>query len=132
LVNPEFAAVLAFTAALLVYHILSRSRAESPNDPDGILAQLLYILTVLILFASVSMQWYFHCKYNIVETERFIPVGQMVIFSAALLLFIIRPLRPKGFTIYNPSPPAKGVIYRHNVYAHHSPWLDVPDSLVIY
>ena len=99
--NGNFGTWLFFTAAVFALHIIYRTTSDMANETACPVAQLLYVLGTALLFLSASLEWYYHCQYNIAETDTFIPVGQMVIFSSVLLLLIIRPLRPAGWFIDN-------------------------------
>jgi uncharacterized membrane protein len=96
--NPDFAAVLVFMAALLACHLVYRLMSESPDDRNGQIAQVLFGLTGLLLFATATMEWYCHCKYNLMAAGElhYISRGQIIIFAAILLLFAVRPVCPRG------------------------------------
>jgi hypothetical protein len=97
-VNLDFGVILVFIAALLVYHIICRRRSESPDDPPGHIAQVLFGLIGFLLFAAATAEWYCHCRYNLLKAGQlnYIARGQMIIFAAMLLLFSIRPVCPRG------------------------------------
>jgi len=97
-VNPDFAVVLVFIAALTLYHIICRRISETPDDQNGRTAQVLFGLIGLLLFAAATMEWYCHCMYNLKTGGElhYISRGQMIIFAAITLLFAIRPVCPRG------------------------------------
>jgi uncharacterized membrane protein len=97
--NVNFGTWFFFIAAVFVYHLIYRKTTDIPHEISYAVAQLLYVLGIALLFLLTTMEWYHYCDYNLTETDRFIPLGQMIIFSAALLLFVIRPLRPTGLLI---------------------------------
>jgi uncharacterized membrane protein len=97
--NGDFGTWFFFTASVFAFHLIYRKTSDMPHEISCPVAQLMYVLGIAFLFLLTTLEWYFHCNYNITETDKFIPIGQMVIFSAALLLFIIRPLRPTGLLI---------------------------------
>ncbi|MHC4187694.1 MAG: DUF2339 domain-containing protein, partial [Planctomycetota bacterium] len=97
--NGNFGTWFFFVAAVFVYHLIYRKTSDIPYDMAWPVAQFLYVSAVVLLFLLTTMEWYHYCDYNLTETDRFIPIGQMVIFSAALLMFIIRPVCPSGILI---------------------------------
>jgi hypothetical protein len=96
LFNGDFGTWFFFTAAIFAIHLIYRKTSDITQEISSAISQLLYVLGIGVLFALTSMEWYHHCNYNLPEAEQLIPIGQMIIFSAALLLFILRPLRPAG------------------------------------
>ncbi|MHC4264895.1 MAG: DUF2339 domain-containing protein [Planctomycetota bacterium] len=97
--NSDFGTWFFFIVAVFAFHLIYRKTSDIPHETSYPLAQLLYVLGIALLFLLTTMEWYHHCDYNITETDKYLPIGQMVIFSAALLLFTIRPLRPAGLFI---------------------------------
>jgi len=94
--NAHFGTWLFFTAAVFALHFIYRKTSDIPRETACPVSQLLYVLGIALFFLSATLEWYYHCQYNITETEQLVPVGQMVIFSSVLLLLIIRPLSPVG------------------------------------
>jgi len=96
--NLDFASVLVFISALIVYHLISRRLCKSPNDTNGLIAQFLYAAVGLLLFAAATMEWYSHCLYNlqVQPSIYYISKAQLIIFSVIVLIFAIRPLCPQG------------------------------------
>ncbi|MHC4647994.1 MAG: DUF2339 domain-containing protein, partial [Planctomycetota bacterium] len=95
-INPAFGTWCLVAAAMFVCHLLYRQLSESEEHPYGVVAQILYALAVIWLFAAATMEWYWHCRYNVPDGANYLWRGQMVIFAAAVLLSVIRPLRPAG------------------------------------
>jgi len=96
--NADFGAALVFIAALGTYHVICRRNSKSPDDKEGIKAQSLFCIAGLVMFAVATMEWYWHCEMNlsIPSSISIISQGQMVIFAAILMLFMLRPLCPAG------------------------------------
>ncbi|MHC4664481.1 MAG: DUF2339 domain-containing protein, partial [Planctomycetota bacterium] len=94
--NPAFGTWCFVAAIMFVCHLIYRRSCESAEDPYGTACQILYALAMSLLFAAATMEWYYHCHYNIAEKTNYLWRGQEVIFAAAVLLFVIRPIRPAG------------------------------------
>jgi len=83
---------------MTLYHIISRLAAESDDDKYIGIAQALFGLIAITLFALISIEWYSHCKYNLLLTyssPEFLK-GQTIILSILVPLAVLRPLCPKG------------------------------------
>lgn len=95
--NPTFGTWCFVAAAACVGHLFYRFTARTEDDEYGRVAQILYILMAAILFAAATMEWFFHCEYNL-PGNWFgnILKGDLVILSALTLLFIVRPICPNG------------------------------------
>ncbi|MHC4187695.1 MAG: DUF2339 domain-containing protein [Planctomycetota bacterium] len=96
--NWNFTAALFFIAVMALYHIISRLSAVSPEDKNGFIAQVLFGLITIILFAVISSEWYSHCKLNLL-LKYFSPEylkGQTIILSIFIPLVVLRPICPKG------------------------------------
>jgi uncharacterized membrane protein len=96
--NPTFEIWVFVSAALCVCHFLYRRASKSPGDSFNVIAQIFYAAAVLVLFSAATLEWAAHCKYNLsVRYDlHFISRGQSVVFAAAVLLFAIRPICPRG------------------------------------
>ncbi|MBN2020495.1 MAG: DUF2339 domain-containing protein [Sedimentisphaerales bacterium] len=96
--NWNFAAVLVFVGSILFCHTSFRLAAQTPENREGILSQVLYAVAVLVLFCAATFEWAAHCEYNLQVGYdlHFISRGQSIIFAAAVLLFAIRPICPRG------------------------------------
>lgn len=97
-VNWDFAAVFVFLMSMLCCHIRYRVSAESPSSETGILSQALYAILGLLFLACLAAEWYWHCVYNF-ATPGVSPAlirGQIIVFSAGILGFVVRPLCPRG------------------------------------
>ena len=97
--NPAFGTCCFVAGALLVCHIIYRRTSELPEDQRGLITQFLYAATTLLLMAAVTMEWYWHCKYNMVKSttgnNHFVK-GMVIIFTGFPLLLLVRPICPRG------------------------------------
>jgi uncharacterized membrane protein len=97
--NPEFGTWCFVAASLLVCYIIYRRTSRLAEPERGQVAQFLYAATVLLLMAAVTMEWWWHCDYNVEEkavgTRDFIR-GIVIIFTVFPLLFLNRPICPRG------------------------------------
>ncbi len=96
ILNPEFGTWCFVSVAIYLCHLLYRKNTS--QQQNALLSQIFYGLSVLLLFAAGSMEWYYHCRYNLLVGTgiHFIAQGQLIIFSAAVLMFLPRFLYPKG------------------------------------
>jgi uncharacterized membrane protein len=96
--NPAFGIWVFVSIALWFCHFLYRKDSRSIDDPASILAQIFYAVSVLVLFCAATLEWAAHCKYNLLVGYdlHYISRGQSIIFSAAVLLFAVRPMCPRG------------------------------------
>ena len=97
--NPAFGTWCFVAGALLVCHIIYRRTSELAQEQRGLIAQVLYAATTLLLMAALAMEWYWHCDYNITGNaagERLFLKGMVVIFTAFPLLLLVRPVCPWG------------------------------------
>ncbi len=97
-VNTTFGIWVFVAAMVCLCHYFYRSQSQLPDDTTNIIAQILYAASVLILFCAATLEWAAHCKYNLPAGYdlHYISRGQFVIFAAAVLLFAVRPICPKG------------------------------------
>jgi uncharacterized membrane protein len=97
--NPAFGTWCFLAGALVVCHIIYRTTSELPEDQRGLITQVLYAVTTLLLMAAITMEWYWHCDYNIADSKignnHFLK-GMVIIFTGFPLLLLVRPIRPKG------------------------------------
>jgi uncharacterized membrane protein len=95
--NPTFGTWIFVSGAAYVYHLLYRCSSRLDRDTKDFMAQLFYVLMGVLLLAAASMEWHSHCLRNLENsTVHMIAKGQMIIFALMLLLFVIRPICPKG------------------------------------
>ncbi len=95
--NEAFGSWLFVAIMLYFAHILYRSNLELPEELKKYLAQVFYATAGIVLLAAMTMEWNWHCRYNLaVNIESYASKGQMVIFTIMMLLFVLRPLYPKG------------------------------------
>jgi uncharacterized membrane protein len=97
--NPAFGTWCFVVAAILVCHIIYRMNTTLADNLQALIVEVLYAAAILTLMAAAIMEWRWHCRYNIpviaVGRENFIK-GMFVIFTAFPLLFLIRPICPRG------------------------------------
>ncbi len=97
--NARFGTWCFVAGALLVCYIIYRRTSRLAEPERGQIAQFLYAATVLLLMAAVTMEWWWHCDYNVeakaIGTRDFIR-GIVIIFTVFPLLFLIRPICPRG------------------------------------
>jgi uncharacterized membrane protein len=102
--NAPFGTWCFVAGALLVCHIIYRTTSRLAEVERGQIAQFLYAATVLLLMTAVAMEWWWRCDYNVAEhtvgTRDFIR-GLVIIFTVFPLLFLIRPICPRGMASKN-------------------------------
>jgi len=97
--NPAFGTWCFVAGTLLVCHIIYRRTSRLAEKERGQIAQFLYAATTLLLMAAVAMEWWWHCDYNVIENnvgQRNFIRGIIIIFTVFPLLFLIRPVCPRG------------------------------------
>jgi uncharacterized membrane protein len=94
--NIDFGVILIFIAAMAAYHIKYRQVSDSTETTQGVIAHTLFVLIGSLLFATIAVEWYHHCKYNMVDTSSYFSKGFVVILAAMMPLFVVRPVCPKG------------------------------------
>lgn len=101
--NPDFTTALVFILAILFCHIKYRLISETADSTQGLVSQIAYGVAGLLLLCALAAEWYWHCTYNL-ERPGLSDVlfrGQVIIFAAMMLLFVIRPVRPRGVVCGN-------------------------------
>jgi uncharacterized membrane protein len=97
-VNWDFAAVFIYLMSMLCCQLKYRLTAESEDSEHGILSQALYAIMGFLFLAAVAAEWYWHCVYNL-DSRGISPQlvrGQIIVFAAGVLAFVVRPLCPQG------------------------------------
>jgi len=98
--NPAFGTWCFVAGALLVCHLVYRMNSKLAEDSRRLIAEVLYGAALLLLMAAVVMEWLWHCDYNLVnivaDPDNYFLKGMVTIFAAFLLLFVIRPVCPRG------------------------------------
>ncbi len=97
--NPAFGTWCFVAGVLLACHIIYRRTPRLPEDQRGLIAQVLYAATTLLLMAAIAMEWYWHCVYNVEESaagDRYFIKGMVIIFTGFPLLLLVRPICPRG------------------------------------
>ena len=97
--NPNFIAVFGFLVAILVCHIKYRRDCDSEFEQKSLVSQGIYAVLGCLLLLTVTAEWYWHCRYNLTPANTLSPVykGQVIIFTAIMLIFSLRPVCPNGF-----------------------------------
>ncbi|MHC4461682.1 MAG: DUF2339 domain-containing protein [Planctomycetota bacterium] len=98
--NPAFGTWCFVVGALLVCYLVYRMNSTLAEDLRRLITGVLYVVALLLLMAAVVMEWSCHCDYNLVNIvanpDNYFLKGMVIIFAAFLLLFIIRPICPRG------------------------------------
>jgi uncharacterized membrane protein len=96
--NPVFASWCFLAGAILVCHIIYRRSSQLEKNSD--VPQFFYGAACLLFFATVAMEWYWHCMFNFTTTpilqESLFIKGAILILSAFIVLLTLRPVCPKG------------------------------------
>ncbi|MDD5458277.1 MAG: DUF2339 domain-containing protein [Phycisphaerae bacterium] len=97
-INPAFGTWVFVAAMVLVCCIFYR-RKTCDLPYRVIVSQWLYAAAVGLLGTAVAMEWYWHCDYNVFNSQigedRFY-MGMWIIFTIFMFGFILRTLRPVG------------------------------------
>lgn len=97
-INPAFGTWLWAGIVLLAMHLLYRFTNSFKTDTKLAVSQLSYLCGIVMIFATVILEWYYHCYYNMAgETGeiQFLRIA-VLITSAVWLLLLVRPLCPEG------------------------------------
>ncbi len=97
--NPAFGTWLFLAASAAICHILYRTNKWIDPQVKSILSQSLYLIANLILFAAIAMELYWHCEYNLADSnfaQTFFTNALILLFAVFSLLFVVRPLCPRG------------------------------------
>jgi len=96
-VNLDFAMILVFVGAMVICYIKYKSIASGGEYRHDLISQFIYAAVGLLLFTAATIEWYFHCKYNLIVPTNihYIARGQLVIFAATMLFFAFKPVHPK-------------------------------------
>jgi len=97
--NPNFITVFGFLVAILVCHIKYRRDFDSEFEQKSLVSQGIYAVLGCLLLLTVTAEWYWHCRYNLTTANTFSPIykGQVIIFTAIMMMFSLRPVCPDGF-----------------------------------
>jgi uncharacterized membrane protein len=101
-VNSSFGSVVFVAAAYYVAHLMNRHvKIRLTSDESGYFAQILFCMSLIVLFTVMLMEWYGQTRYNLIPsadnlyTKWFIK-GAVVICSAFVILFLLPVFRPSG------------------------------------
>ncbi|MGD0571442.1 MAG: DUF2339 domain-containing protein [Sedimentisphaerales bacterium] len=96
--NPAFGSWCFLAAAILVCHIIYRKSSQLEKYSE--VPQFFYGAACLLFFATVTMEWYWHCMFNFTATpilqESLFIKGVILVLSAFIVLLTLRPVCPKG------------------------------------
>ena len=102
--NPIFGTWCFVVAALVVCHIVYRTNKQLPREVCRLVGEVFYVAATLLLMLAVSMEWYWHCDYNIggsAVMERCFMPGMMLAFTFFTLVLLIHPVSPSGMLSVN-------------------------------
>jgi len=97
IVNADFGMWCFVAAAVMVCHVLYRIDRRLHPDLRQAIAQVLYAISLLLLLAAASMESWYYTYLNFKGFNIAIFTSQMLLLLAAfLLLFVARPICPRG------------------------------------
>ena len=97
--NPAFGTWLFVVLAAVICHIFYRKNKWIIEYYRSIISQAVYSAACLLLMLTLSMEWFWHCKYNITGEnigQTFFINGLMLLFTLLTLLLVARPICPAG------------------------------------
>ncbi len=96
--NTAFGAWCLVAAAMLVCHVLYRLDKHLDPALCSTLAQALYVAGLGLLMTAVTMELWWHKELNVPATSShaFFSEQMMLVFAAFILLFVTRPMCPRG------------------------------------
>jgi uncharacterized membrane protein len=97
--NPAFGtwAFVVFTA--FICHIFYRTNKWVMEYYRSTISQIVYFAACLLLMLTLSMEWFWHCKYNVTGEnigQTFFINGLMLLFTLFTLSLAARPICPAG------------------------------------
>jgi uncharacterized membrane protein len=99
ILNPAFGTWLFVSMSVAVCHILYRINEWMDEDYRDFISQLMYLAACFLLMLTLAMEWFRHCRYNIVDKN----IGQTLCINGFMLLFAVftvllaaRPICPAG------------------------------------
>lgn len=97
--NPAFGTWCFAVTAVFIYHLLYRRFSQLLSYVHDFVVEISYGTGLILLLAAIATEWRYHCDYNIVTQNMGGSIfykGMVIIISMSMLLFILRPLCPKG------------------------------------
>jgi uncharacterized membrane protein len=95
--NSAFGAWCFIAAAVMTCHILYRLDLRLDAGVRRTVTEVLYAAGLLVLMAAVSIElWHYGDLFRTGQALRFLSSQMPLVQAASLLLFAVRPLRPKG------------------------------------
>jgi len=89
ILNVEFGRWLLVSASVFVIHLMCRK--DKTQIGYAMLTQLLYGISMAILFAACWIEWSL-CKTSCIKEQ----TGQLIIFAGMLIMFVPRFIKPEG------------------------------------
>lgn len=102
ILNSSFGSVVFVAAAFYIAHLMHRhKKIRLDADESGYFAQILFSMSLIILMAAPTMEWYGHTRYNLIPTigilyTKWFIKGMVLICSTFVVLFLLPRFRPKG------------------------------------
>ncbi|MGA2916557.1 MAG: DUF2339 domain-containing protein [Sedimentisphaerales bacterium] len=97
--NPAFGTWLFVVIAAVLCHIFYRRNKWVIEYYRNIISQVIYSAACLLLMLMLSMEWFYHCKYNMADRnigQTFFINGLMLLFTLFTLSLVARPICPAG------------------------------------
>ena len=97
--NPAFGTWLFVVLAAVICHILYRRNTWVIEYYRSIISQVVYSAACLLLMLTLSMEWFWHCRYNLAGknfSQTFFIDGLVLLFTVFTILLVIRPICPAG------------------------------------
>lgn len=97
--NPAFGTWIFVAAAAGLCHLLYRKNKWMNENFRSVISQCTYAAANLFLIAALSMELYWHCEYNMANSDFAQTVfidGLILLFAILTLLFVARPICPAG------------------------------------
>ena len=96
--NTAFSAWCFVAATMVVCHVLYRLDKHLEADVRSISAQAFYVAGLGLLMAAITMELWWHRALNVPagKDEPFFWEQMVLVFAAFILLFITRPICPRG------------------------------------
>jgi uncharacterized membrane protein len=91
ILNIEFAEWLLVSASVFIIHLLYRTNKQLPEIATKTLPQILYGLSMAVLFTACWIEWSLY-QTNYIKQES----GRLLIFAIMLIMFLPRFIKPEG------------------------------------
>jgi len=97
--NPVFGTWLFVVLAAIICHIFYRKNKWIIEYYRSVISQIIYSTACSLLMLMLSMEWFWHCEYNLagkVFADTFFIKGLILLFTLFTLSLIVRPICPAG------------------------------------